>query len=63
MNKPFVRYVLSQKLEIADGREEWYDIHSDIHKDSVISYAKKLKNKNSNIILGLREIVETEIEI
>ena len=63
MNKPFVRYVLSQKLEIADGREEWYDIHSDIHKDSFISYAKKLKNQNSNIILGLREIVETEIEI
>ena len=44
MCKPFVRYVLSQQLKIADGREEWYDIHSDIHKDSVIEYAKKLKN-------------------
>ena len=63
MCKPFVRYVLSQQLKIADGREEWYDIHSDIYKDSVIEYAKKLKNQNSNIILGLREIVETEIEI
>ena len=63
MCKPFVRYVLSQQLKIADGREEWYDIHSDIYKDSVIEYAKKLKNQDSNIILGLREIVETEIEI
>ena len=63
MNKPFVRYVLSQKMKYATGIEEWYDIYSDIHKDSVITYAKKLKNQNSNIILGLREIVETEIEI
>ena len=63
MNKPFVRYVLSQKMKYATGIEEWYDIYSDTHKDSVITYAKKLKNQNSNIILGLREIVETEIEI
>lgn len=63
MEKPFVKYILSQKMKYATGIEEWYDIFHDTRKEYVKNYAKELKNKVPNIILGMREVVETEIDI
>ena len=63
MQKPFVKYILSQKVKLAVSREEWYDIFHDTRKDYVKNFAKELKKKDPNIILGMREVVETEIDI
>lgn len=63
MQKPFVKYILSQKMKYATGIEDWYDILHDTRKDYVKNYAKELKKKDPNIILGMREVVEIEIDI
>lgn len=50
-------------MKYATGIEDWYDILHDTRKDYVKNYAKELKKKDPNIILGMREVVEIEIDI
>ena len=52
MQKPFIKYILSQKMKYATGIEGWYDIFHGTGKEYVKNYAKELKKKDPNIILG-----------
>ena len=63
MKNSFVKYILCQKIKAAVSREEWYDIMYDTRKDFLINFAKELKKKDPTIVLSLREVVETEIDI
>ena len=63
MKNSFVKYILCQKIKVAVSREEWYDIMYDTRKDFLINFAKELKKKDPTIVLSLREVVETEIDI
>lgn len=57
------RYILSQKVETALEYSEWMDILHEPHKSVIMKRAKEIKQKFPTLEIGIREIIETEIEI
>ena len=56
-------YVVAQKVKVGINDTQWVDLVHFGHQENAFDFIEKVKETNSDIVLGLRSIEEIEIEL